>query len=56
MEFDMESDPEVMYDLFGEDAACFAEYVFSRSHRAFAFLYLIVGGLFAFTFLKEEAL
>ncbi|KAF9645752.1 hypothetical protein BDM02DRAFT_3189437 [Thelephora ganbajun] len=25
MEFDMESDPEVMYDLFGEDAACFAE-------------------------------
>jgi hypothetical protein len=32
MEFDMESDPEVMYDLFGEDAACFAEYVFDRSH------------------------
>jgi hypothetical protein len=25
MEFDMESDPELMYDLFGEDAACFAE-------------------------------
>jgi nucleoside diphosphate kinase len=25
MEFDMESDPEVMYDLFGDDAACFAE-------------------------------
>lgn len=32
MEFDMESDPEVMYDLFGEDAACFAECVFRRSH------------------------
>ena len=27
----MESDPEVMYDLFGEDAACFAEYAFHRS-------------------------
>ena len=32
MEFDMESDPEVMYDLFGDDAACFVEYVFPRSH------------------------
>lgn len=27
----METDPEVMYDLFGEDAACFAECVFHRS-------------------------
>lgn len=32
MEFDMESDPEVMYELFGEDAACFVEYVFRRSY------------------------
>ena len=27
----MESDPGVMYDLFGEDAACFTEHVFHRS-------------------------
>lgn len=25
MEFDMDTDPEVMYDLFGEDAQCFSE-------------------------------
>jgi len=31
MEFDMERDPEIMYDLFGEDAACFTEYAFCRS-------------------------
>jgi len=31
MEFDMVSDPEIMYDLFGEDAVCFTEYVFYRS-------------------------
>jgi len=34
MEFDMESDPEVMYDLFGEDAACFVEYVLHRSYSS----------------------
>ena len=32
MEFDTESDPEVVYDLFGEDAACFTEWVFHRSY------------------------
>ena len=28
----MESDPIVMYDLFGQDAACFTEHVFPRSY------------------------
>ena len=27
MEFDIETDPDTMYDLFGEDYVCFAEYV-----------------------------
>lgn len=27
MEFDIESDPDTMFELFGEDYVCFAEYV-----------------------------
>lgn len=27
MEFDVDSDPDTMYELFGEDYICFAEYV-----------------------------
>ena len=56
MEFDMEYDPEVMYDLFGQDAVCFTEYAFHTSppshlsHPAF-----FVGAPFAFTSWKEEA-
>jgi hypothetical protein len=38
MEFDMESDPEVMYDLFGDDAACFAECAFHHHHPAFTLI------------------
>jgi hypothetical protein len=59
MEFDMDSDPEVMYDLFGEDAACFVEYVFHRFHRSHPLLHtshLIAGDLFVFTSWKEGAL
>jgi len=56
MEFDMESDPEVMYDLFGEDAACFVESVFRRSHPLLHIPHLFVGDPFVFTSWKEEAL
>ena len=57
MEFDMESDPEVMYDLFGEDAACFAEYVFDRSHlHASHTTVLLVEAPSVFTSWKGEAL
>ena len=55
MEFDMESDPEVMYDLFGEDAACFVEYVFRQSHPLHT-SHISVGDPFVFTSWKEEAL
>ena len=27
MEFDIESDPDTMFELFGDDYTCFAEYV-----------------------------
>lgn len=55
MEFDMESGPEVMYDLFGEDAACFVEYVSHRSPSPLHTSHLLVGGLFVFTSWREEA-
>ena len=29
MEFDMESDPDTLFELFGEDAQSFSEYVIS---------------------------
>lgn len=27
MEFDVETDPDTMFELFGDDYVCFAEYV-----------------------------
>ena len=31
MEFDVESDPDTLFELFGEDARAFAEYVAALS-------------------------
>jgi hypothetical protein len=38
MEFDTETDPDFMYELFGEDVHSLAEYVHSRDHQANRFL------------------
>lgn len=34
MEFDVETDPDTLYELFGDDAASFAEYVVHMSLSA----------------------
>jgi len=50
----MEYDPEVMYDLFGQDAVCFTEYVFHQSPPSRS-SHFFVGGPFVFTSWKGEA-